>query len=432
MSSTNRPRPDFSYPLPRHERAAILTDASYIRHFEGEDALRAYLNARELVLISSTDHSIFMSTLRGELLHAYRGADFAKERHNITRVLRGELPDYFESELALFKENTLRYGQPTGVYGYSLSGDGMIHEFARRGLLNDAREVVSLNPLIGPRGVRYGIGSNTQVARTVEDYASGPGLSLGLRNKTISRSQISTIRGVAGLEDHNLGHFLGDETHEVRGPTPLQTAYENKRFYTKSLNDSVFAKHLEITHAVVNGLSLIATDILVESIAPNQNVYLKDIEKGVGAGVVQTLAKRALLGGSLTSAGFMGEIAPVVVGVEAYDGISRTLEAVIPRSNERNSITNIPRETFIGAASGGGATAVGVLTQATAGAAATAARGLVTGEAASLVGAGAFESAAAATGVGALLAADVAATAATIQYGHGLWMDDFWQRTRAP
>ena len=360
------PMPKFQEPTLTHMTAAHVANASYIKLNESHDAAADYLEQFGALIDDelSTKNGLVVLDRSGEVIVGFRGAQRQPEnpnegeasrldRENINRVLSGKKPLY-DVEQRLMQNALERYGRVDSVYAYSL-GANKIMNMARDGLLDSADNITVLNPLIGPRDVAKGVPKEVTIARTVEDFASGPGLSLALQRGTVSPDQIETVRGIKGLNEHDLGHFV---PQGERGLTPVEEAAARGELTAKAV-----ANHRAVASGLINAGAFVASDALVEAIAPKQPRIAKEVETGTLGATMAATARSLAFAGVLPAASAVlaeipGAIAGVVAAGETYNALRPALDKLDPKDDLLQDDAKDLVADFATGAAAGAATAV--------------------------------------------------------------------------
>ena len=382
-----RPEPTHAEPTGEMNRAAAFVNDAY-RYAQGDvDQLQAEMQEFESELDTSlsNDAGIVFEDARGRIVVALRGRDpsrsnTSRDDANVLDVVRGRAPRHSEDALKLLRGAVEKYGVVNDLYAYSMGGSLATHAVREMPeLFAESIENVQLvNPLLGPRDVSRGIPEQFHIARTVEDFASGPGLSLALRNGTVRADQIETVRGIAGDGEHSLGHFL--DVDEPRGLTPVERAIEAhemavvkhaerptpKTRATLKLRASELAAAAEgHTHVAGHGIAKtstgfvagLAADAVMQNtpVLRDQSEVVQKIEVGAVSGAAAGATGAALTGGS-TLAAMAAEIPPAVAATLVG---SATADAIEQSGFKDNAfITKTELAGTVGGAAGGAAAAV--------------------------------------------------------------------------
>ena len=222
-----RPQPKHDVPTNEMNVGALAVNDAY-RFSKGDTTLEAEMfdfdNTLDVEL--SNDAGIVFEDGRGRVVVALRGRDpdkasTAVDDANVMDIITGKAPRNVKAAVELVEGAISKYGSIQDLHGYSMSG-GLITHMAREmpETFASIENVQLINPLLGPRDVAAMLPENVTIARTVEDFASGPGVSLALRKGTIKPNQIQTVRGIAGEGEHSLGHFV--DSGEERGATEIE------------------------------------------------------------------------------------------------------------------------------------------------------------------------------------------------------------------
>ena len=299
---------------------------------------------------------------------------------NVKRVLAGKKV-HSDGMHDLIKAVESKYGGIEGVYGYSLGGQRVI-ELAHSGLLDGVNDVTIVNPFIGPRDVVRGVPEFVNIGRTVEDFASGPAIALGLQNKTISHEQVTTVRGLHEAGSHDLGHFFPEGT---RGETLEQKMLSNPATREEAL-DILQGEHSGLKGMGVNAASMLIADRFVNAVASKQKPVAKEAETGVIGGALTGVGKEALkntgeikaavkatakgaltgatvakgAGTALTAAAaeIPGAVAGLVAGAETTTALRNKLDDWDPKNDAFQPGAKDEIAGYVGGAVGGAAAAV--------------------------------------------------------------------------
>ena len=378
------PRPIYDMPTATHARAAFLSNASYVRLNEGFDEANAYAMGQGFLLdeeLSTNVGVVAHHPLTNKTFIALRGAQMtpdnpeetlisARDRTNVARTLAGKQV-HDDGVRFMLRNARAKYGTIDGLYGYSLGGQRVLD--AVRSNAIDAEEVMVLQPLIGARDVRKGIPENIQIARTIEDFASGPGLALALRNNTRLYAQIDTVQGLEGGGAHDLTHFFPSEP-EARGATLEESALRDPATRAQVL-DTLQGEHLGFKGAGVSLASYVAADRIVEAVGGKQQPVPKEVETGLLAGGLagagkelirnRTAVKAAIKSPTSVTASALrtgakaaaftagaeipGAVAGIVAGEETYKAVKESMSDKPPILQEEVA------DVVSGAAAGGAA-----------------------------------------------------------------------------
>ena len=294
------PSPDLELPTETHVRGSMLANASYRYLNNGAANASEYLANEGFEMDPNISTNVgIVATREGKAYVGFRGAQSNAENPtehamskrdvaNVQRVLAGRRV-HNDGMYELIAAAEAEHGGIEGVYGYSLGAQRVV-ELAHAGALDGVNEVSIVNPLLGPREIQRGVPEFVEIARTVEDFASGPALVLALQNNTISHEQVTTIRGVDGSGSHDLAHFFPGQT---RGRTIEQRVLENPATRDEALR-ILQGEHTGLKGTGVNLVSIIAADRIVNAIAPHQKAVYKEAETGVLGGTLTGIGKEAL------------------------------------------------------------------------------------------------------------------------------------------
>lgn len=386
------PTPDLEAPSDAHIRGSFLANASYSYLNEGPAEASDYLATEGYLMDSELSTNVgVVATKDGKTYVGFRGAQSQAENPaehamsqrdvtNVKRVLGGKRV-HSDGMYDLIAAVESKHGGIEGVYGYSLGGQRVV-EMAHAGVLDSVSEVSIVNPLLGPREIARGVPKFVDIGRTIEDFASGPALSLALQKRTISPKQVTTVRGIDGSGSHNLDHFFaGGE----RGETVEQRMLSNPATRDEALR-VLQGEHTGLKGAGINLASVLAADRIVNAIAPKQKPVAKEVETGLLSGTLTGIGKEALKNtstikaaarattrGALTAgmvargagtalagaaAEIPGAVAGIVVGTESTKLVRNKLDDWDPKNNTLQKEAKNEVADVIGGAAGGAAAAV--------------------------------------------------------------------------
>jgi len=325
------PTPDLEAPNDTHVRGSFLANASYTYLNDGQTEASNYLASEGFLMDSELSTNVgVVATKDGKAYVGFRGAQSQAENPaehamsqrditNVKRVLGGKRV-HSDGMYDLIAAVESKHGGIEGVYGYSLGGQRVV-EMAHAGVLDSVSEVSIVNPLLGPREIARGVPKFVDIGRTIEDFASGPALSLALQKRTISPKQVTTVRGIDGSGSHNLDHFFpGGE----RGETVEQRMLSNPATREEALR-VLQGEHTGLKGAGINLASVLAADRIVNAIAPKQKPVAKEVETGMLGGALTGIGKEALKNSSSIKAAARATARGVLTGSTVVKGAGTVL-----------------------------------------------------------------------------------------------------------
>lgn len=271
------------------------------------------------------------------------------------------------------------YGSLHSVTGYSMGG-GMNMHLAHKypELYESVLDTHVINPVVGAKVVKEGLPKGFRISRTVDDYASGPGLAMAMQNGSVPASSIRTVReaNIQG-DTHSQQHFKYNENRvssayeeatnahidavneHAANPTPESLARVN------ATQERITGTRAAGVRSVAGLVSGIGASTLINSVAPDQAEVAKDAEIGAISGGVTGLASAAILGGGAAAVG--AEIPPALAASLVGGSIYRAIDNSKFEDNSFISKTELS-STVAGAGAGAAAAVTGQAIAASAGA----------------------------------------------------------------